>query len=173
MTESYAPRRGSFIVERPEGRARRRPRATPDVTRYIKHAHEEIAPLGAVIPLRRQTSISGAETLAHLAFIARETTDTRPSLAERFEELRDTWQEETAFFSTAMSRYMHPAYQQIIGMGSEALPLILRALRDTPDDWYWALAAISGQDAAEGAETPSEARERWLEWGQDQGHLGW
>lgn len=42
---------------------------------------------------------------------------------------------------------MHPAYQQIIGMGEKALPLILRDLRDRPTGhWFWALNAITGEE---------------------------
>lgn len=172
MTDSYTSRRGGFAVERPEGRSRRAPRPTPDIRRYFKQASGEFA--APVTPIRRVNStVSSAEALFHLSVVARATTDTRPGLGERFEELRLRWEDETEFYSTAMLRYMHPAYQRIIGMGADVLPMILRALRDEPEDWYWALSAISGQDPAEGAETPSEARERWLEWGAEQGYLGW
>jgi hypothetical protein len=37
----------------------------------------------------------------------------------------------------------HPAYQQIIGLGKEALPLLFGELRRAPDHWFWALRAIT------------------------------
>ena len=40
----------------------------------------------------------------------------------------------------------HPAYQQIIGMCDAALPLIFAELRRNPDQWFWALKAITGAD---------------------------
>ena len=38
------------------------------------------------------------------------------------------------------------AYQQIIGMGAEALPFIFRELQKEPDHWFWALHAITGEN---------------------------
>ena len=41
---------------------------------------------------------------------------------------------------------MHPAYQQVIGMGWDVVPCILSELETAPDHWFWALTAITGQD---------------------------
>ena len=41
---------------------------------------------------------------------------------------------------------MHPAYQQIVGMGRSAVPFILKELANGPGHWFWALRAISGED---------------------------
>lgn len=62
---------------------------------------------------------------------------------------------------------MHPAYQQIIGMGPDALPLILRDLADEPAPWFWALRAITGEDPVPEAERGDVDRmvEAWLSWG--------
>ena len=40
----------------------------------------------------------------------------------------------------------HPSYQQILGMGWHAVPLILAELEREPARWFWALRAISGED---------------------------
>jgi hypothetical protein len=68
---------------------------------------------------------------------------------------------------------MHPAYQQIIGLDSPALPLILLELRRELDHWFWALKAITGQDPV-----PPESRGRvqkmtdaWLDWGREHGYV--
>src|ERR1700722_1280286 len=63
---------------------------------------------------------------------------------QRFQELVRQWKEATLFLSSITDMAMHPAYQQIIGMGKEALPLILEELRREPDHWFWALQAITG-----------------------------
>ncbi len=40
----------------------------------------------------------------------------------KFDRLTKQWKDETQHFSTVAEMAMHPAYQQIIGMGPEALP---------------------------------------------------
>ncbi len=66
---------------------------------------------------------------------------------------------------------MHPAYQQIIGMGKEAIPLILQELERTRGHWLWALFAITKQDPAPEGATFDEAVDAWLEWGKRPNHL--
>ena len=62
----------------------------------------------------------------------------------------------------------HPAYQKIIGMGQEAIPLILQDLKATKAQWFWALRSIAG-------ESPIRPQDRgdidamtdaWLAWGK-------
>jgi hypothetical protein len=66
---------------------------------------------------------------------------------------------------------LHPAYQQIIGMGKEALPFLIRELERNPDHWFWALRAITGEDPV-----PAEHRGRvrlmaqdWVKWARKRG----
>ena len=51
----------------------------------------------------------------------------------RFHTLAEQWKKETAHQSNVAKRAMHPAYQQIIGMGPEVVPLLLRELEREPD----------------------------------------
>src|ERR1700687_4065288 len=67
-------------------------------------------------------------------------------LEDHFRELARQWKEATEFTSSTTQMVMHPAYQQIIGMGREALPFLLAELRRKPDHWFWALKAITGED---------------------------
>jgi hypothetical protein len=90
---------------------------------------------------------------------------------DEFRELADIWRRETRGAAMLLARVSHWAYQRIIGMGPEALPLILRELQREPNHWYWALNAISGEDPAEGVEGFEEARARWLDWGRAAGLL--
>lgn len=94
-------------------------------------------------------------------------------LAIRFRILAERWHEETQFASSISAVFLHPAYQEIIGLGPAALPLILDDLAKTRADWFWALRAISGENPV-----PPEERgqigtmtERWLDWGHRRGHL--
>ncbi len=37
-------------------------------------------------------------------------------------------------------------YQRIVGMGLSTVPLILEELRREPDQWFWALEAITEEN---------------------------
>jgi hypothetical protein len=89
----------------------------------------------------------------------------------RFLALKVEWEAETAHLSSITEICMHPAYQQIIGMGQEAVPLILAELRRKPGHWFWALRSITGEDPV-----PPQLRGRmrqmaevWLRWGTRKG----
>ncbi|HEU4463177.1 MAG TPA: hypothetical protein VFR75_11350 [Solirubrobacterales bacterium] len=94
-----------------------------------------------------------------------------PPANQRFEDLASQWEAETEFMSRQSQTVMHPAYQQIIGMGPAAVPLLLERLRDNPDNWFWALTAITGEDPGKDSSTLLEAREAWLQWGRERGFL--
>ena len=53
-----------------------------------------------------------------------------------FERLRDEWKSESSFTSSITEKALASSYQQIIEMGSEALPLILKELQDDLDHWF-------------------------------------
>lgn len=87
--------------------------------------------------------------------------------ANRFQMLSTQWRNETAHYSVSLKRAMHPAYQQIIGMGEKALPHILKCLRDDPGrDWFWALKAITGEDAAANETAIESAIQAWIRWAE-------
>jgi hypothetical protein len=67
---------------------------------------------------------------------------------------------------------MHPAYQQIIGLGPKAVPLIVRSLRNEPDHWFWALKAITGEDpvAVDDRGDLRRMTESWLAWAAARGY---
>ena len=63
---------------------------------------------------------------------------------------------------------MHPAYQEIIGMGWEVVSTLLRELESEPDHWFWALSAITGEDPVANGDRGDilEMAQSWLEWGR-------
>jgi hypothetical protein len=87
--------------------------------------------------------------------------------------LAERWRKETHLASAISTVFLHPAYQEIIGLGPAALPLILDDLAKTRADWFWALRAISGENPVPPEERGQIPRmtERWLEWGHRNGHL--
>ncbi len=65
--------------------------------------------------------------------------DNDPQLEQRFRTLAAEWDEETGHLSSINQIAMHPAYQQIIGIGPAVVPLLLRDLDRTHAHWFWAL----------------------------------
>ena len=51
---------------------------------------------------------------------------------ERFRNLARTWKAERGVTSSATEMAMHPAYQEIIGMGQDALPFLLQEFTGDP-----------------------------------------
>lgn len=93
---------------------------------------------------------------------------------EEFHQLKESWQKETKYRSFSRQIALHPAYQRIIGMGREALPLILKELEVSPYHWFWALRSISGEDpVSKDSQGDMKAMtESWLDLGaQSRVHL--
>lgn len=90
---------------------------------------------------------------------------------ERFRSLAQQWRNETQWLSSTTEIAMHPAYQAIIGMGAEALPMILEDLRQNSGHWYWALKAISNEDPVVPRDRGSikMMKGAWLRWGEAKG----
>ncbi len=95
------------------------------------------------------------------------------SLRERFRMLAEKWREECKWSSSLNELAMHPAYQQIIGLGPDAIPILLEEMQRKPDHWSWALRAISGENAVKDehrGDVELMAND-WIEWGKQQGYL--
>jgi hypothetical protein len=93
------------------------------------------------------------------------------SRRQRFQELVRQWKEATLFVSSITDMAMQPAYQQIIGMGKDALPLLVEELRLEPDHWFWALQAITGVNPVPAQDRGDVAKmtQAWLAWAEQQG----
>src|SRR5437868_9180350 len=98
-------------------------------------------------------------------------TDKKPMLEEEFKQLADQWYQETRMLSSLHQIVLHPAYQKIIGMGRDALPLIFRELNRTRGHWLWALAMITRSDRAKPGQNFREAVDSWLDWGAEMGYI--
>lgn len=91
----------------------------------------------------------------------------------KFEMLKSKWESETLVLSSESEIAMHPAYQQIIGMGDDAIFSILKDLQLGTTHWFWALKSITGEDPV----LPSDRgdmekmRKTWLKWGAENNYL--
>jgi hypothetical protein len=94
------------------------------------------------------------------------------SSEDKFQQLMSRWLSETSHLSRLDQVYMHPAYQQIIGMGSEALPYIFKELSKPIGRWFWALSSITGYQPFEGERgiTTEHMKKAWAEWGNQHGY---
>src|SRR5262245_50096139 len=95
---------------------------------------------------------------------------TGPEWRQRFFDLAAAWKRERGPHSSSARLAEHPAYQQIIGMGPEVVPLLLRELEHQPDHWFRALHALTGADPVppESRGKLREMAEAWLRWGREQ-----
>ncbi|MBI1830609.1 MAG: hypothetical protein HYR84_04060 [Planctomycetes bacterium] len=97
----------------------------------------------------------------------------RVSIQERFRQLVDQWRAEIMWTSSIQKMCMHPAYQQIIGLGPDAIPLLLAQMQHDPDHWSWALHAITGENPVreEHRGDIDLMAQDWVEWGKANGYL--
>jgi hypothetical protein len=93
-------------------------------------------------------------------------------VAPQFQRFAEQWQAESQFMSSMTEMVMLPSYQRIIGLGREAIPLLLRELERKPDYWFWALQAITGQDPVSPADRGDlqKMSAAWLAWGKQEGY---
>jgi hypothetical protein len=92
-------------------------------------------------------------------------------LARTFRALTDQWQTDTQHLSSPTAIALHPAYQRIIGLGPQVLPLIFAELPQRPAQWFWALRALTGVDPVptDVVGDPHAMARAWLSWGQAEG----
>src|SRR6266849_5335559 len=91
---------------------------------------------------------------------------TGPEWQQRFHDLVATWKRERGPHSSSARLAEHPAYQQIIAMGPEVVPLLLRELEKEPDHWFRALHALTGASPVpeQSSGKIKEMAAAWLRW---------
>ena len=94
------------------------------------------------------------------------------TVEERFHRLAAAWHRDTAYLPSMEDAERHPAYQEIMKLGPEVVPLLLRDLADNHTHWFAALEAITGArpvPASAAGNVPKMA-EAWLRWAKDNGY---
>ena len=104
-----------------------------------------------------------------------------PDELERiFNRLVQSVLSETRSESSTHRIAIHPAYQQIIGLGQPAVPLLLREIEMRSGRWFWALKSISREDPVPAGDSPQgrlchrgktkKMIDAWLAWGKQKGY---
>jgi hypothetical protein len=96
------------------------------------------------------------------------------STQERFQRLAAEWKQQSRYLSNTAQTALLKPFPRIIGMGLSAVPLILEELQREPDQWFWALEAITEENPVppEDAGKIRSMAKAWIEWGKQQGYLG-
>jgi len=107
--------------------------------------------------------------------MAATTNHQAPTLAveHEFRRLERVWNADTGYLSSDVEIVAHPAFQQILRLGWDVVPLMLHDLSQAPGLWVWALPEITGENPVPEKERGHIGRmtEAWLRWGKAKGHL--
>ena len=92
-----------------------------------------------------------------------------------FQVLVVEWQAQRGAMSSITEAVLCPAYQSLIGMGERIIPFLLLQLEnegDEPDQWFWALAAITRANPVRDEDRGDYVKmaKAWLEWGKREGY---
>ncbi len=93
--------------------------------------------------------------------------------AIKFYTLKEEWENDIKYSSSISNIALHPAYQQIIGMGEIAISYILNELKNNQGHWFWALSSITGENPVSSKDMGNMKKMRlsWLKWGKINGYL--
>ena len=94
-------------------------------------------------------------------------SQTPAEVRDRFRRLAAEWKQQSRYLSNTAQMAMLRPYQRIIGIGLPVVPLILQELRHEPDQWFWALEAITDENPVppEAAGNVRLMAQAWVEWG--------
>ncbi len=108
----------------------------------------------------------------HPGRINRHTLSEQTEIVQKFEALASQWQAEVGGISFVAEKSRHPAYQEIINMGSVVIPFILRELEKKPSHWFEALRAITGANPIQPEQRgrTKQMAQSWLQWGKEHGY---
>jgi hypothetical protein len=136
----------------------------PDVKiNYLNWKRWVIPPLQIASP----SSNSTAATLQAATMIS------QAPLIARFRRLADQWIADTENISVIEDMIVHPAYQEIIGMGPAAITMLLDEIEREPNHWFVALYAVSGGQnpvPPEHAGNIDQMIEDWIEWAESRNY---
>ena len=95
-----------------------------------------------------------------------------PDIVDKFYALASDWEKDVAGLSSTAQMSQHPAYQEIISMGTQIVPLLLSELTKNPVYWLSALSAITGENPIQPEQRGrvKQMASAWIDWGRNQGY---
>jgi hypothetical protein len=90
---------------------------------------------------------------------------------QKFRALAEEWYMDTMPLSSYVEKILHPAYQKILVLGTDAVPFIMDEIRDMPNDWFWALRMLTDADPVRSEEAGNMQimTSAWLHWWEHEG----
>ena len=90
----------------------------------------------------------------------------------RFRRLAAAWEQATAHLSSMKAASEHPTYQEIIQLGPDVVPFLLRDLEENERHWFIALRAITGANPIPTSAAGNVPRmiEAWRTWAKENGY---
>jgi hypothetical protein len=90
----------------------------------------------------------------------------------RFRRLAAAWEQAAGHISSMTAASNHPAYQEIIGLGPDVVPYLLRDLEKNETHWFFALRRITGINPIppSAAGSVPQMIALWLQWARDNGY---
>jgi hypothetical protein len=142
--------------------------------RYRRNRRE--GDYGAAIARNQRTAPDSCkyEVALHFVQLSEDRKREEAVLSESFKGLVSRWKDETGHLSSTTKRIAHPSYLRIIGLarkssGYQLEKLLLEELQNEPDEWFDALAAVTGEDPVALDHDFDQATAAWLEWGRKKG----
>lgn len=95
------------------------------------------------------------------------------TIHSRFYRLKRRWERDTLYVSSGTQIINHPAYQAIIALGPDVIPLILKDLESGFNHWGYALEQITHVQPVpcEADYDAEKVRAAWLAWGRELGFI--
>ena len=95
------------------------------------------------------------------------------SAEQKLRRLEALWLTDTEFLSDARRIIDHPAFRQIVLLGREVVPVLLRDLQAKPSLLVWALPEMTGANPVPPADAGNirKMSDAWVRLGQAQGIL--
>ncbi len=100
------------------------------------------------------------------------TPTSTETMEERFRRLEAQWRAETGHLSSSSKIIGHPAFREIIRMGTAVVPFMLRDLEQQPRLWVWAMPEITGEDPVPVSDRGDIVKmtDAWLRWAKEHGY---
>ena len=96
------------------------------------------------------------------------TTERATDLEQRFAGLAERWQLEAGERSISTQMMDSDAFREIVVLGEQVVPLILREMEHSHMHWHLALREITGENPATAAQPGKidQVCAAWLDWGR-------